>query len=75
MTDFGDKTNCKILNHGFVCDWYTYRNFNLGIPMTSSMSNTILTRVKMVTTHMISIFISTLITRCYWLQNQNHHLH
>lgn len=38
--------------------------------MTTSVSNTRLTRMKMVTTHMISIVICTLITRSYWLQNR-----
>lgn len=42
------------------------------IPMTSGMSNTRLTRVKMITTHMISIIICTLITICYWLKIYNY---
>lgn len=62
-------TNFQIIRWCWkVCNWYAYRHFYFGVPMTTSVSYTRLASMKMATTHMISIFICTLITWCNWLQ-------
>lgn len=68
------QTYFQIIGHGQIRTWFAHGNFKFGIPITTGVSNTRLTGVKVTATHMIGIIGCTLITGCYWLQKYNYYV-